>query len=82
MYAAMIKTDYASKETFIKNFWREFKELLGAGHAIKDLKKCDFQPIADYLDQDRERKKALTKEEKLVHILYTLYVYCMGIIYI
>ena len=32
--------------------------------SIKDLKKCDFQPIVTYLDEEREKKKALGKEER------------------
>ena len=64
MYAAMIKTDYATKETFIKNFWQEFKALLGSKHPIQDLKKCDFDPIIKHIEEEREKKKALTKEEK------------------
>ena len=64
MYAAMINTDYATKETFLKNFWREFKQLLGKDHPIKELKKCDFNPIVKWIEAEREKKKALTKEEK------------------
>ena len=75
MYAAMVNTDYASKETFIKNFWREFKGLLGSGHAIKDLKKCNFQPIVDRIEADRAQKKLLTKEEKQVCVCVCVCVY-------
>jgi len=64
MYAAMSRTDYAGKDVFKKNFWKEFHERLGKNHAIKDLEHCDFKPIVDYLDAEREKKKALTKEEK------------------
>jgi len=65
MYAAMLRTDYIGKTTFINNFWREFKQALGKGHKIQELKKCDFQPILNHLDAEREKKKNLTKEEKL-----------------
>jgi hypothetical protein len=33
---------------------------------IKDFSKCDFTPIFNYLQQQKEIKKAMTKEEKLV----------------
>ena len=31
---------------------------------IKDFKKCDFQPIVTYVEEEREKKKTLSKEEK------------------
>ncbi|WIA33146.1 hypothetical protein OEZ86_006296 [Tetradesmus obliquus] len=64
MFAIMKETDYMSKPTFLKNFWEGFKEVLGRGHVIKDLAKCDFTPIYDHLMAERDKKKALTKEEK------------------
>ena len=32
--------------------------------SIKDLQKCDFQPIVTYIEEEREKKKTLSKEEK------------------
>jgi len=64
MYAAMLTTDYATKKTFTDNFWKQFKGMLGDKHPIKDLKKCDFAPIQAHLEQEKEKKKTLTKEEK------------------
>lgn len=71
MYAAMLETDYVKqkKPVFLKNFWDEFKAILGKGHKVKSLAKCDFQDIYDHLMQEREAKKALTKE---VRIIFTL----------
>jgi hypothetical protein len=37
-------------------------QVLGRGHAIKSLEKCDFTPIYDHLMAERDKKKALTKE--------------------
>lgn len=34
------------------------------GTKIKEFTKCDFQPIFDYFEIEREKKKSLTKEEK------------------
>lgn len=64
MYAAMLETDYVKqkKPVFLKNFWEEFKTILGKGHKIKCLEKCDFQDIYDHLMTEREAKKALSKE--------------------
>lgn len=64
MYAAMLETDYVKqkKPMFMKNFWDEFKTILGKGHKIKSLEKCDFRDIYDHLMKEREAKKALSKE--------------------
>lgn len=37
-------------------------QVLGKNHKIKCLEKCDFQPMADWADADREAKKLLSKE--------------------
>lgn len=54
--------DYMTKETFKKNFWEGFSEVLGPKHAIQCLTKCDFTPIYEWHMAERERKRALTKE--------------------
>ncbi|KAL6762862.1 DNA topoisomerase I [Haematococcus lacustris] len=64
MFAIMKETDYMNKPLFLKNFWAGFKEVLGKKHKIQALDKCDFTPIFDYLMAEREKKKAMTKEEK------------------
>lgn len=51
-----------TKETFKKNFWEGFSEVLGPKHAIQCLRKCDFTPIYEWHMAERERKRALTKE--------------------
>lgn len=63
MYAAMLETDYVTqkKEMFLKNFWIDFKHVLGKTH-VKGLEKCDFRDIYNHLMADREAKKNLTKE--------------------
>eukprot|EP00775_Hariotina_reticulata_P011328 gene11328-11478_t len=64
MFAIMKETDYMNKPTFLKNFWEGFKEVLGKNHIIKGLDKCDFTPIYDHLMAERDKKKAMSKEEK------------------
>jgi len=49
---------------FIKNFFADFKVLLGRKHLIKDFKKCDFSPIRRYLNEQKMIKKAITDDEK------------------
>ncbi|KAG2499993.1 hypothetical protein HYH03_002275 [Edaphochlamys debaryana] len=64
MFAVMKDTDYMTKAIFRKNFWDGFKEVLGKGHVIKTLEKCDFTPIYDWHVAQREEKKKISKEEK------------------
>ena len=64
LFAAMLDTDFAAKPKFRANFWAAFSGVLGAGHAVRDLAKCDFRPIAEHLGRLREEKKAASKEEK------------------
>eukprot|EP00898_Chlorokybus_atmophyticus_P008137 jgi/Chlat1/8324/Chrsp8S08093 len=63
-FAVMKDTDYMNKPTFIKNFWHDFKKLLGPKHVIQDLNDCDFTPIYDWHLKEKERKKNMTTEEK------------------
>eukprot|EP00980_Cylindrotheca_fusiformis_P016400 scaffold4887_cov118-Cylindrotheca_fusiformis.AAC.10 len=49
---------------FIKNFFADFKQILGKGHVIKDFKKCDFGPIRRHLNEQKIIRKAITDEER------------------
>lgn len=49
---------------FIKNFFTDFKAVLGRGHVIKDFKKCDFEPIRKHLNEQKIIRKAITDEER------------------
>jgi DNA topoisomerase-1 len=54
--------------TFKKNFWRDWKVILGKGHKITSLSDVDFNPMIDFLversEQRKLAKKAMSKEEK------------------
>jgi DNA topoisomerase-1 len=63
-FAVMKDTDYMSKPTFLRNFWEGFSEVLGPGHVIRSLDKCDFTPIYEWHMAERERKRAAPKEVK------------------
>eukprot|EP00842_Homolaphlyctis_polyrhiza_P005285 jgi/Hompol1/5758/HPOL_002789-RA len=66
-FAALVGTDWAANPTFQKNFFRDFLKVLAENdpHSpIKIFSKCDFSPITDYLNELKERKKTMTKEEK------------------
>mmetsp|Transcript_27555 Transcript_27555/g.55622 ORF Transcript_27555/g.55622 Transcript_27555/m.55622 type:complete len:661 (-) Transcript_27555:2163-4145(-) len=49
---------------FIKNFFTDFRAVLGKSHKIKDFKKCDFEPIRRHLNEQKIIRKAITDEER------------------
>jgi hypothetical protein len=51
-----------TKPIFLRNFWEGFREVLGPGHLIQELAKCDFTPIYTWHMAERERKKNMSKE--------------------
>lgn len=67
-------THNVENPTFQKNFFQDFKEVLDkTGHAtdkdgnrikIKEFAKCDFKPIFEHVDAERQAKKALPASEK------------------
>lgn len=66
-FAQVVGTQYAENETFCKNFFNDFMEVLkkhDPNTPIIEFSKCDFTPITKYLEQQRELKKQMTKEEK------------------
>ncbi|KAK7312132.1 hypothetical protein VNO77_35760 [Canavalia gladiata] len=64
MYAVMRDTDYMLKDKFKENFWNDWRKLLGRNHVIQNLKDCDFTPIYDWYQSEKEKKKQMTTEEK------------------
>jgi len=49
---------------FEKNFFTDFKAILGKNHVIKDFKKCDFTPITAHLNEQKIVRKAITDAER------------------
>jgi DNA topoisomerase-1 len=49
---------------FIKNFFADFREILGKKHIVKEFKKCDFEPIRKHLNEQKIIRKAITDEER------------------
>jgi len=64
LYAKYLETDYVKNKTFNKNFWHDWKKILGSTHTIQNLEDCDFKKIYDYLLDEKEKKKLITAEEK------------------
>lgn len=61
-YATMRETAYMEKEKFKDNFWRGFRQVLGKNHVIKKLELCDFTPIWEHLQAQKEAKKNVSRE--------------------
>ncbi|KAL9652574.1 hypothetical protein ABK040_000142 [Willaertia magna] len=64
MYAACTTSEVFEKKTFKDNFWKQFKEVLGKGHLIKDFSKCDFSKIWEHILTQREINNNRPSEEK------------------
>ena len=64
LYAKFIETEYIQNSTFKKNFWKDWKEVLGKDHKIQSLDNCDFSKIYNYLIKQKEEKKSLSDEDK------------------
>jgi DNA topoisomerase-1 len=57
MYAKYIDTDYVQNRTFNKNFWNDWKKLLGKGNDITNLEECDFTEYKEILLKNKETQK-------------------------
>jgi len=65
-YAAAIGTDHEHKKIFIENFFKCFTDSMSEKEKklIVDFDNCDFSLIRKMILDDRETKKARSKEEK------------------
>ncbi|XP_042501552.1 DNA topoisomerase 1 alpha-like isoform X2 [Macadamia integrifolia] len=64
MFAVMKDTDYATKPRFIENFMNDWRQILGKNHIIKKFELCDFTPIYEWHQREKEKKKQMSTEEK------------------
>ncbi|CAK4031380.1 DNA topoisomerase 1 [Lecanosticta acicola] len=92
-FGSMLNSEHnVQNPTFQKNFFADFKEMLDkTSHAkgpdgktvkITKFEKCDFKPIFNYVDAERQAKKALPAAEKKrlkaeKDELEAPYMYCM-----
>lgn len=68
-FAAILGTDHYENEIFVKNFFEDFKDLLKRinschRHKITTFSDCDFGKINQHLQELKDKKKVMTKEEK------------------
>ncbi|KAF6162732.1 hypothetical protein GIB67_029001 [Kingdonia uniflora] len=64
MFAVMKDTEYATKQKFLDNFMNDWKLILGKNHVIKKFELCDFTPIYEWHQMEKEKKKQMTTDEK------------------
>ncbi|KAI3698129.1 hypothetical protein L6452_31241 [Arctium lappa] len=64
MFAVMLDTDYMTKPKFKENFWGDWRKILGRNHTIQNLDNCDFKPIYEWHQMEKEKKKQMSTEEK------------------
>lgn len=63
MFTKYLDTEYINNNTFKKNFWNDFKPTI-KNLDIKSLNDIDFSLIKKYLDDTKQSKKLISKEEK------------------
>lgn len=64
LYSKYLDSDYIKMNKFNKNFWKDWKPLLGKDHVIQNLEDCDFTLFKKYYDSQKDKLKNLTKEQK------------------
>lgn len=65
LFSKYVDTNYFKDHIFRRNFWNDWKQLLGQGSIIKEFTKVDFSQIYEYIKKQRELKSNLSKEDKL-----------------
>lgn len=65
MYARYIDTEYVKNPKFNKNFFSDWKKVLG-GVSIDKIENVDLTEIKKYLNKIKEEKSNMSKEEKLI----------------
>jgi DNA topoisomerase I len=63
-YAKYMDTEYVKNPRFNRNFWKDWKEILGPGHEIQTFEDVDFTEIHNYLNRLKEDKKNMSDEQK------------------
>lgn len=59
LYAKYIGSDYAQINTFNKNFFNDWKKILGKDTIIISFDLCNFSLMKQYLESEKEKKKTI-----------------------
>ncbi|KAL3644309.1 hypothetical protein CASFOL_012241 [Castilleja foliolosa] len=62
MYAVMLDKDFLNNLQFKENFMSDWQKILGENHIIQSLEHCDFTPIYEWHQKEKEKKKKMTTE--------------------
>lgn len=65
-FADMWDTEYMQNEIFKNNFWNDWQKLLGKNHVIQNVKDCDFTPIYDWCQNEKDKKKQMSSAVNLI----------------
>ena len=57
LYAKYIDTEYVTMATFNRNFFNDWKKIMGKNTEIQSLQLCDFSLMKQYLLNEKEEKK-------------------------
>ena len=63
LYAKYVDTDYTNNNTFKKNFFNDWKKILGKGSEIESLDLCDFRLMKEHLNNIKDEKQKQKKEQ-------------------
>jgi len=63
LYAKYIDSEYAKNRVFSKNFFKSWKSSV-KGLGIDKIELCDFSPIIKYLENIKDKKLNMSKDEK------------------
>ncbi|KAJ2897417.1 DNA topoisomerase 1, partial [Coemansia aciculifera] len=66
-FAALLGSDNAVNKVFQENFFKDFTALLDkhmANHTVKLFSHCDFSVIRAHLDDEKAKRKSMTKAQK------------------
>lgn len=65
LYARYIKTEYITNSVFNRNFWKDWRAILGKNHKIQSLADCDFTLMYEYLQKVKEKYSDKELREQL-----------------
>lgn len=64
LYAKYANSEYAENSTFNKNFFNDWKKILGKTSEIQNFDLCDFTLMSNYLFEEKEKQKELKKTQE------------------
>lgn len=57
-------SEYSESNTFRRNFFNDWKRILGKSSEIQSLEGCDFTLMKDFLFNEKEKQKELKKNTR------------------